>query len=71
MNGEGVMASTEEVMTTLRTEGNFKAELRIVVVPWIAGVMISRCGSSVSRHIRNQLSPIFNVEKGEDTYWEW
>jgi len=31
--GEGTMANSEEVMTTLRTEGDFRAELRIVVVP--------------------------------------
>jgi hypothetical protein len=48
--GEGRMASPEEVMTTRRTEGDFKAELRIVVVPWMAGAITSRSGFSVLRH---------------------
>jgi hypothetical protein len=41
------IATTDEVITTRRTEGYFKALLRIDVVPWIAGITISFSGSSV------------------------
>jgi hypothetical protein len=37
----------EEVITTRMMAGNLRAELRILVVPWIAGLMISVSGSSV------------------------
>jgi hypothetical protein len=36
------MAAIDDVMTTFCTEGVLSAELKIDVVPWMAGRMISR-----------------------------
>jgi hypothetical protein len=37
----------EEVITTRMMDGNLRAELRMLVVPWMAGLMMSVSGSFV------------------------
>jgi hypothetical protein len=69
--GEGTMANSEEVMTTLRTEGNFKAELRIVVVPWMAGLMTSRSGSPSLKKKHRVSYVFFSTFRDGETYREW
>lgn len=45
----GVMAAMDEVMTMRRMEGYLRAEVRMLVVPAMAGWMMSRSRSSLCR----------------------
>ena len=43
----GITAVMEEVITTRMRDGKLRAELRMLVVPWMAGLMMSVSGLSV------------------------